>query len=824
LKKKKSETGISLMPESWLSSIAAQTSMDKGDSYYHSVLEKLFFLVLNRKVSDRTKFSLPNDHKLIPFLNGGLFDPHTEDCFESTKANYALDIPNKWFLDLFKVLEQFNFTIDENSIFDAEVSIDPEMLGTIFENLLAEIDPDTEKSARNATGSFYTPREIVDYMVEQSLIQYLKSKINITDDEALSDLFKEGGENKFDSTDTVNILRAISEVKILDPACGSGAFPIGAVSKIISALKKLDPGAKWWREQQINAVTNAVARQKLKDKLDASTSDYARKLGVIQNSIYGVDIQSIAIEISKLRCFLSLIIDENIDDNEDNRGIEPLPNLEFKFVAANTLIDLEPEKSQSGMGYLDFGGTEELQSELQQLRNNYLQAYGKEKENLKNEFRDTQSTILKDEITSSGAAANIRALQLATWDPFSSKETPWFNPEWMFGVDKFDIVIGNPPYRQVRKGLYDQNVFRYSEGKDKGKQNLYKLFVEQSYNLLKANGVATMIVQSSLMCDLSSTHTRELLLKETMIVEIIEFPKSVGDSRKQVFSNVLQGTCIYLFVKTLPPNNHHFNISINNDKHTIFNLEKEPITQNYIFKLYPDTYYIPLIKNGEAEILYKIKNDSTIFRDFIESLSQGDLNLTTNSSSFSRAKTRVKLYRGKNVHKYKLLTETEEYVSEDFKEDIVSENEKTEFIVLQEITGTTDKFRIHAALTIKGEKYLFGHTANKIKLKNEENNKAILGILNSKLLDWFFRKTSTNNHVMGYEIKQFPIILPETKHFSDLIDTLIDLKANNRKTNEIEQELNTYVFKLYGLSYEEVKLIDSEFPLSKSEYKNYSIE
>lgn len=825
LKNKKSENGIPLVPESWLSSKAVKKTINEQNSYYHSVLEKLFFHALNKKVSDRENYFLPDEHELIPFLNGGLFDPHSNDFFTANQPNYALNIPNNWFLELFQVLEQFNFTIDENSIFDAEVSIDPEMLGTIFENLLAEIDPDTEKSARKATGSFYTPREIVDYMVEQSLLQYLKTKANITDDDALAQLFKEGGENKFNSNDTETILQAISNVKILDPACGSGAFPMGAVSKIITALKKLDPGAKWWKEQQVKSVTNAIARKKLKEKLDAATSDYARKLGVIQNSIYGVDIQPIAAEISKLRSFLSLVIDENIDDDAENRGIEPLPNLEFKFVTANTLIDLASKRDSSGFGFLDFGETGDLQSRLQELRNDYLQAYGDEKKTLKTKFRDTQIAIYRQEIAGSGGARkNERALQLAAWDPFGNESSVWFNPEWMFGIENFDIVIGNPPYRQVLKGKYDKNLFPYSEGKDKGKQNLYKLFVEQSYNLLKENGVATMIVQSSLMCDLSSTHTRELLLSKTTIKEFIEFPKSASDSRNQVFSNVLQGTCIYMFVKVKPDTNHYFEISINNDKNTIFNLIKEPLEQSYIDKLYPETYYIPLIKKGEAEILYKIRSEACTFKKYIESLSQGDLNLTSNSQHYGADETDIKLYRGKNIHKYKLLTEVDEYVSIHFKADVVSENMNNEYIVLQEITGTTDKFRIHAALTIVDDKYLFGHTANKIKLQNPKYNKLILGILNSKLLDWFFRKTSTNNHVMGYEIEQFPIIIPKSKRFLETIDKIIYLKQKNSDADNLEQEVNNIVFKLYNLSYDEVKLVDPEFSLTQSEYENYTIE
>ena len=384
LKSKKSENSIPLVPESWLSSKTVVETNNEQHNYYHSVLEKLFFLVLNKKQTDRKDYELPNDQELIPFLNGGLFEAQADDFFPTNskgihQIGFDLKIPNQWFIELFKVLEQYNFTIDENSIYDAEVSIDPEMLGTIFENLLAEIDPDTEKSARKATGSFYTPREIVDYMVEQSLVQYLKTKVSTENEEQLLELFKEGGSNTFEPTETNIILEALSDVKILDPACGSGAFPMGALHKIINALQKLDPDASWWKKKQIANVPNALAKQMLKEKLDGESADYVRKLGVIQNSIYGVDIQPIASEISKLRSFLSLVIDETIIDEVENRGIQALPNLEFKFVTANKLIGLE-EKQQT-QGAFDFGQTDELQDQL------------------KKDFEEVQSTIFKQEIS-----------------------------------------------------------------------------------------------------------------------------------------------------------------------------------------------------------------------------------------------------------------------------------------------------------------------------------------------------------------------------------------------------------------------------------------
>lgn len=826
LKNKKSFNKLPLIPEEWLQSAQVELMSNFGNNYYHDYLEKLFFLILNKKLDERTPYDLPSGHETIPFLNGGLFEPHLDDFFPKDskgihKMSHNLIIPNEWFYKFFAVLEQFNFTIDENSVNDAEVSIDPEMLGTIFENLLAEIDPDTEKSARKATGSFYTPREIVDYMVEQSIIQYLKTKTTIEDEVALQNLFKEGGENVFNNEQTIEILEALNTVKILDPACGSGAFPMGALHKIITILHKIDPDASWWKEKQIKNIPNALARSYMQEKLDSSSADYIRKLGVIQNSIYGVDIQPIATEISKLRSFLSLIIDENIVDNAENRGIEPLPNLEFKFVTANSLIGLPNEKQQQGL----FDNFEELQ-QLEQLRADYLQSSGENKNKIKEKFLGVQKKAFGSQ-NNLFANHQSRSYKLMSWNPFSDDASSWFEPKWMFGVEKFDIVIGNPPYVQIKKGIYSNIKFPFSEGKDKGKQNLYKLFVEESYNLLSDEGIASMIVQSSLLCDLSSTHTRELLLKKTEIYNIIEFPKKAEKSINQVFKTVLQGTCIYIIKKNKPKEDFNINISIQNNVSTIGDLVFERLQQKSIFELYPKTLYIPLIRKGDAEILYKIKSSSVVFKSLIYNLSQGDLNLTSSSSYFGENISPIKLYRGRNIQKFELISKTNEFVEIGFKDNIVNQNLKYTFIVLQEITGTTDKYRIHACLTNKTEKFLFGHTANKILLKDENNNQLVLAILNSKIIDWFFRKTSTNNHVMGYEIEQLPIIIPHDsikQKITQIVDDIINLKSQKINVNQQILKLDLILFKLYGLDYDEILVIEPNIKLTREEFENYTIE
>jgi adenine-specific DNA-methyltransferase len=832
LKNKKSKSGIPLVPESWLSSKAVERIIEEKNNYYHSILEKLFFLVLNRKISERAGFLLPDEHELIPFLNGGLFDPHINDFFIADQPNYALEIPNKWFLELFEVLEQFNFTIDENSIFDAEVSIDPEMLGTIFENLLAEIDPDTEKSARNATGSFYTPREIVDYMVEQSLIQYLKTNTGITDNDSLTQLFKEGGENKFDNEDTETILKAISKVKILDPACGSGAFPMGAVSKIILALKKLDPGAKWWREQQVSAVPNAIARKKLKEKLDAATSDYARKLGVIQNSIYGVDIQPIAAEISKLRSFLSLVIDENIDDNAVNRGIEPLPNLEFKFVTANTLIDLAEKVELKDQTRIDFGDTESLQVKLQEIRNSYLQAYGEDKETLKKEFKDTQNEIFNHEVSGSGGALNKRAMQLASWNPFGNESNEWFNPQWMFGVDKFDIVIGNPPYvdseNMVLTDQKNRDFYSQEYETTVGNWDLFVPFIERGIEL---SNITTYIVPNKLISQDYAETIRKMIINQNLI--------EIRDYSRQ---NVFPIADVYPITFILQRNKvDEYNVKISKMNSLMEVNSANNITSSLLRKYPWDIFFFG---SDLSKVLIRLLNEKKKFGDIVDFLSPCTVseayiikdNLIDKNKDFGYKK----LINSGTIDKYisKWGRKNTTYIKSTYSFPCIN-NEHLQKISYNRFNQANQCKIIIANMTqdleafidVKSE-YLAGKSTV-IGLGKYEDLLYVTGLINSSLISKLYKTVNHSTKMKGgalsvtaKRISELPLI--ENKYYSKIIIEkvikIIDEIDNESEYLLLESQINILVFKLYNLNYYEVKLIDPQFPLSQTEYENFSID
>lgn len=344
LKQKVSLSG-QLVPDELLSSKVVT------DNYYHNILEPLFFGVLNTNINDRDIRSDLFDK--VPYLNGGLFNPQTEDYYDFDKLTFSsryintLKIKDDWFKKFFELLETYNFTIDENTVFDQELSVDPEMLGRIFENLLAEINPETGSSEKKRTGSFYTPRPIVEYMVDQSLIEYLKTKTKIEEEKIkalisydISDDFK----YPLSDEEKLEVVKAIDTLRALDPACGSGAFPIGLLQKIVYILQIVDPKCTLWVEQKLKDVPD-LYKQKLQNDFAKNPPDYIRKLEVIKNSIFGVDIQPIAVDISRLRCFLTLVVESEIDDNKPNRGIDPLPNLDFKFVCANTLINAPESES-----------------------------------------------------------------------------------------------------------------------------------------------------------------------------------------------------------------------------------------------------------------------------------------------------------------------------------------------------------------------------------------------------------------------------------------------------------------------------------------------
>jgi hypothetical protein len=384
------------------------------------------------------------------------------------------------------------------------------MLGRVFENLLAEINPETGKVARKSSGSYYTPRKIVNFMVDTSIKQFLVVKTGIENhkiDALLSVSKIDDIENPLDSDEKTAVVEAIKTLRVLDPACGSGAFPMGLLHKILWVLKEVDPNGENFLEGDDFDGTE--------QRMTPAGLDYLRKRRIIRDSLFGVDIQNFAVEISKLRCFLTLIVDQEIDDNAPNRGVVPLPNLDFKFVSANTLVPLD------GDIQMTFGDDPELEKKLLKIRTKYFTASTEEKKSkLRVDYEKlvaTQPSLFKE---------GRRSSQIKTYRPLASNTcAEFFDSMTMFGFQSFDIVIGNPPYvsaDNMGKELKDT----YKEGyvSAKGKYDLYYLFYEVGKKLLSPTGVLTYITPNKFCAADSADQLRNVIAKHAEL-EIVSLSK-----------------------------------------------------------------------------------------------------------------------------------------------------------------------------------------------------------------------------------------------------------------------------------------------------------
>ncbi|KAA3619695.1 MAG: hypothetical protein DWQ05_02930 [Calditrichaeota bacterium] len=592
----------------------------------------------------------------IPFLNGGLFenldyeitDKQNKrqiiriDCFsDNPKNEEMLKVPDELFFGSDRVvdlsddygdkkrkrehvrgiihtLNRYKFTIEENTPLDQEVALDPELLGKVFENLLASYNPETHTTARKQTGSFYTPREIVNYMVDESLIASLKQKL-IDDIEnrpqlntktqpvqkdafgreaapqmslapekvELTDAQKDAFENKlrdlisynanghlFEAHEVGVLIKAINGLKILDPAVGSGAFPMGILHKLVHVLGKLDPDNARWKEEQIAKVQKAIKEvegvpdserreeiiaglekqiSEIEDAFENNELDYGRKLYLIENCIYGVDIQPIAVQIAKLRFFISLVIDQKDMREKKNRNIRPLPNLETKFVAANTLIGLH-KPQQLLIRDLKLV---ELEKDLQKIRQKHFSARTR-REKLRYRGKDKK---LRNEIATmltKDGWDNKSAKQVADWDPYDQNNSAgYFDAEWMLGIEKgFDVVIGNPPYFGINTidSSFKSHLAKSYKAIHTGYNDIVYYFIFLGVQLLKSKGCSVLITSNYFLGNEYAKKLRIFMGKH--LNKIVNFKENL------VFSTANIHTCISILDK-LPLSENAFFLEAN---------------------------------------------------------------------------------------------------------------------------------------------------------------------------------------------------------------------------------------------------------------------
>ena len=763
-----------------------ENSAYKND-YLDSVLEPLFFGILNTKPAEREALfanygwdnSLLAEWKDIPYLNGGLFERDAEDEPESR-------FPADYFKRLFQFFSEYNFTIDENDPNDAEVGVDPEMLGKIFENLLED---------NKDKGAFYTPKEIVRYMCQESLIAYLETNTSVAKDKIRQFVLSpEEGVADIPEAKKPKLLTALEEVKICDPAIGSGAFPMGLLNELLHCREVLS-GTHYDRAEI--------------------------KKSIIQNNIYGVDIEKGAVDIARLRFWLSIVVDEETSS--------PLPNLDYKIMQGNSLIEsfmgvdlskLTYEKEyKEDKGEISLFDDEKnrLQKTVLHLLSSYYSCSDHDRKvKLQKEISDTINKQLEAQAYDPTILAQLKDINLAENNKFFLWHT-WFADVFNRPSKQgFDIVIGNPPYFKY-EGTHKGEIatlrrIGYLKAAFGGKLNAYKLFLALAIkHLAKKSGIITYIFQNSFLGDLQAAVLRKTTIEENQPIVIDSFPER-DSKKKRVFESVKMSVCI-LLMKTAKTK-ESFKVNFWNDKFkssgtlTCFDAEE-------IKAIDPIGYIVPRIETSQKQLVIKLKKLNTLPLKCFE----GELNMTFHKKYFIDDKSAPKVLKGASIQRYYITENMSQGEIEHLNEsDFLSENtgEKSqhhtmERIAMQGMTGANDKVRIIMSIVPSG--YYLANSCNYLLPNDEYPAKYLIGLLNSKLINWFFRIFSTNSNVNGYEVEQFPLPVAQENDKQRLIH-LVEQIHNKKEinpyadTNDIEKQIDDLVYILYGLTSNEIELIE----------------
>jgi len=916
-----------------LNNILKDTSPEKS-TYYLAILQNLFFATLNTKKTERNfhrELELNKDnntdygdcngyryHELfkdstkiseyfinIPFLNGGLFECLDDesngiivDGFSDKQKNHPL-IPNYLFFSgelkadlnieygtknksykvqgLINTLSSYNFTIDENDLDDQEVALDPELLGRVFENLLASFNPETSTTARKATGSYYTPREIVDYMVTQSLKEYLKTHLEEIDklDEKIDQLFKsQEPENSFADNVSKKIVDLIDNLRIVDPAVGSGAFPMGILNKLVFILGKLDPDNKLWKEAQIYAVKNNIIDpilrrnylEQINEQFANKNFDYGRKLYLIQKCIYGVDIQHIAVEIAKLRFFIALLVDEKIDKSQKNWGIEPLPNLDFKIMQGNSLIsefmginfDDDNIGKDKGQIFSDHQEADELIGKFQQKKNEFQNEPDRNiKETLKQEIDDFMIQIFETKLKKQKADyfSKIKRIEekyanlpnkeeagkliakerkvLSKNEGFDlekfesqlrefsgkSKTKPFFAWKLYFAEvfqgdnPGFDIVIGNPPYgyRNVLT-KEEKKYFRKVEDINFKSGDSAELFSKKCFNnLSRNNGFLTFIVPKKSLYGDAWTGFRKEYWHNYGLYFLLDSSKA--------FENVLLEQNAFGLKKSKEnkeielgslEKNEHVNIFSKSKKEHIF-------MENWTVQIYKEIY---------PKILEKILN-----LKINEILVEGNLGLAIGTNYFSNKVTKYKLLKGIDVERWRI--KQNRYLKN---EDRIKGNDLNKFlnpkvlcqVLIAHIENPIPHLKITA--TYDEEGIIITNTLTSFKIDKRIDEIFWLAYLNSNFISWYaynfiYSRAIRTMHFYNFYIKQVPIpeiVIENPKKQLPIINITNEILTiakscnylNNpekqTKVKILENQIDILIYKLYNLTPEEIEIVEGK--------------
>jgi adenine-specific DNA-methyltransferase len=887
-----------------LSGFAPGNTRDKASVFYKAILQNLFFATLDTEMDKRgwvrdgqhfmahslyrhrELFQKPADavdlFKNIPFLNGGLFECLDKDHGKNAKPRYErIDgfsrrpdsqpvVPDFLFFGpetevdlseeygdkkfrrvkvrgLIHTFNHYKFTIAENTPIEEEIALDPELSGKVFENLLAAYNPETGATARKQTGSFYTPREIVNYMVDEALIACLKTKVEAAcpsakDVEArLRHLFAYNDEpHQLTPAEVDALIAAIDSLRSLDPAVGSGAFPMGILHKLVFILGKLDPQNEKWKERQRQrAIRETAEAFKIGDKderqhrlndinevFEQNASDFGRKLYLIENCIYGVDIQPIAVQIAKMRFFISLVADQKVDDAQPNRSVRPLPNLETKFVAANTLIGI----THSGQQMLRNREIEAKEAELRRVRERHFIARSL---TAKRKCREQDAKLraeIADLLKTDGWDSST-ARKLAAWNPYDQNASAeFFDPEWMFGITNgFDVVAGNPPYGFHQ--IHDDKTkayFKLHYVSAQGSFEHYFMFYEAALRLLRRSGILAFIAPVTWLTIPSAKSMRRFVLQNYAIAEICWLSE-------EAFKSASVNTIISLIANN-PPSEARIKIF-----DLLSEFPHEPRTRRDIpqKQFVDEGHYIRIFSGPEDNaILEKIRRVSKPLSEFARPCSgynpyEVGAGQAPGGGPHTKETVREKPYHsiskrgsqwkpeiiGRDLQRYYVHVSGERWVKYGpwLSAPRDPENFQGKRLLVQEITGGTD-MRLVAAF-YEGELY---HSRDVIPIKLEKPKPDpfyLLAILNSWLISWYHQQCNPKAQkglfpkVLVSDLKKLPIFPASDDQqtaIAILVDHILAAKQKNpaADTSKLEREIDQAVYALYGLTPEEIKIVE----------------
>lgn len=831
-------------------------------NFFDDYLEPLFYEALNHRRGENNYYKRFNCK--IPFLNGGLFEPLENYDWKNSKFG----IPNELFSNrhikgdreadgILDIFDHYNFTMNEDEPLEREVAVDPEMLGKIFENLLDAKD-------RKSKGAFYTPREIVHYMCQESLINYLVNETDIPYEDMkdfiiYGELMKDEDCSKHATNRLIPISvygklgvidKALVNVKVADPAVGSGAFPLGMLSEIVKVRNNI---TAYYAQQSQNSVDKA----RIYDQRDP----YKLKWQTIKNSIYAVDIEASAVDIAKLRLWLSIVVDENLepsyeelryDENVKQRDPHPLPNLDYNIMCGNSLIDefegiklfddsiLNKETHDTTGAASDWQlslFSDSMDKLVEDLFKEQDRLFGEEDADRKHEIKKnidkTIDEIIRAKLQRDGNAEGLVKYK----ESLKQKTKPYFLWKLEFArVFKenggFDIVIGNPPYGLINKKqnqstsiFATDNELKFYKNSDLyqpalgGMINIYRLFVCQSYSLLKERGNFSLIFPMAFMCDLSASKLRKYIFANASVNYIEAFPERDNEN-KRVFEAVKMSVCI-LGVTKIKKEDSRFLLRIHHDRYVDERNEKTYVSAKELAMIDPNGLTIPIANQREFDLFTKIvKNCIRLGK--ISKCYTGEIDLSLDKRFIKNSNSYTTMVKGAQVQKFRitndvsqgeiLYLDSQKYLDEN--NGSRSSHHQFRRIVMQGITGVNEKVRLK--MTIIEPSVFCANSVNYLLLQtNDFEMNYILGILNSKLLNWFFAKLSTNSNVNGYEVDNLPIVTPTKdyeKNITYCTNQILLLKNANphANTTDFEKQIDKMVYELYGLSEDEIKIVEEQ--------------